>query len=102
MITITTPTTGAGESILTPEALAFVEELARAFESLASQSVSFDECHIDVRGAFANASCRGHASYVGKVGRSTPRTEPRTWRFELRREGDTWKIEHAEARRTSG
>jgi hypothetical protein len=75
--------------------------LARAFDSLASQSVSFDDCQIDVQGVTANASCRGRASYVGKVGSSTPRSEPRTWRFELKREGDTWKIEHAEARRAT-
>lgn len=76
--------------------------LARAFDGLASQTVSFDDCQIDVRGALANASCRGRASYVGKVGRRAPRTEPRTWRFELRRDGDTWKISTAEARLTSG
>jgi hypothetical protein len=76
--------------------------LARAFEGLTSQSVSFDDCQIAVHGITANASCRGQASYVGKVGRGEPRTEPRTWRFELRRDGETWKIENAEARRTSG
>ena len=76
--------------------------LSRAFESLASQTVSFDDCDIDVQGTTANASCRGQASYVGKVGRGAPRTEPRTWRFELRRDGETWKIANAEARRTSG
>lgn len=76
--------------------------LARAFDSLASQTVSFDSCDIDVRGAVANASCRGQASYVGKVGRTEPRTEPRTWRFELRRDGERWTIERAEARRGSG
>jgi hypothetical protein len=76
--------------------------LARAFDSLASQSVSFETCDIDVRGATANASCRGRASYVGKVGRDEPRTEPRTWHFELERVGETWKIAHAEARRISG
>jgi hypothetical protein len=71
--------------------------LTRAFEGLSSQSVSFDDCQIDVAGAIANASCRGHASYVGKVGRGVARTEPRTWRFELRRDGETWKIANAEA-----
>jgi hypothetical protein len=76
--------------------------LARAFDSLESQTVSFDDCQIDVNGATANASCRGQASYVGKVGRGAPRTEPRTWRFELRRDGETWKIASATARRTSG
>jgi hypothetical protein len=76
--------------------------LARAFDSLSSQSVSFDTCDIDVRGATANASCRGRASYVGKVGHNQPRSEPRTWHFELQRVGETWKIAHAEARRISG
>jgi hypothetical protein len=75
--------------------------LARAFNNLASQNVSFDNCEIDIKGAVANASCRGQASYVGKVGSREPRTESRTWRFELRREGDVWKIEDVDARRLS-
>jgi hypothetical protein len=73
--------------------------LARAFAGLASQDVAFDDCEIDVRGTRANASCRGKASYVGKIGSGELRTESRTWRFELRRDGDAWKIENAEARR---
>lgn len=73
--------------------------LARAFQDLSSQNVSFNNCDIDIRGAVANASCSGEASYVVKVGSREPRTEPRLWRFELRREGDAWKIENAETRR---
>jgi hypothetical protein len=73
--------------------------LARAFDSLRSQQLSLQECQIDVHGATANASCRGQARDVGKVGSGEPRIEPRTWRFELRREGEAWKIAHAEARR---
>jgi tetratricopeptide (TPR) repeat protein len=75
--------------------------LARAFQNLASQNVSFHDCDIDIRGAVANASCRGQASYVGKVGSREPRTEAMGWRFELRRDGDAWKIEQAEMRRQS-
>jgi hypothetical protein len=73
--------------------------LARAFAGLASQNVAFDDCQIDVRGVTANASCRGRTSFIGKAGNGEPRTESRTWRFELRRDGDAWKIENAEARR---
>jgi len=73
--------------------------LARAFESLRSQELSLQDCEIDVHGPTANASCRGQAQYVGKVGSGEPRIEPRTWRFELRREGEAWKIANAEARR---
>jgi hypothetical protein len=69
--------------------------LARAFAGLESQRVSFDDCNIDVRGETAAASCRGLASYVGKVGSREPRTEPRQWTFELRRDGEAWKIESA-------
>jgi hypothetical protein len=73
--------------------------LARAFQDLSSQTVQFDNCDINIRGAVANASCSGEASYVVKVGSREPRTEPRLWRFELRRDGDAWKIENAETRR---
>jgi hypothetical protein len=73
--------------------------LASAFQDLSSQNVSFDNCDIDVRGAVANASCSGQQSYVVKVGDRAPRTEPRLWRFELRRDGDEWMIENAEMRR---
>ena len=77
------------------------KQLAKAFQDLSSQNVSFENCEIDIRGAVANASCRGQASYVVKVGDRAPRTEPRTWRFELRRDGEAWKIESAETRRLS-
>jgi hypothetical protein len=70
--------------------------LARAFAGLESQNVAFNDCNIDVRGATANASCRGLASYVGKVGSGQLRTEPRQWTFELRRDGEAWKIESAQ------
>jgi tetratricopeptide (TPR) repeat protein len=73
--------------------------LARAFQDLSSQNVQFNNCDINIRGAVANASCSGEASYVVKVGSREPRTEPRLWRFELRRDGDAWKIENAETRR---
>lgn len=72
--------------------------LARAFQNLASQNLYFEDCRISVQGETASASCRGEASYVGKVGGGTPRVEPRAWEFELRRDGDDWKIAHAEAR----
>jgi len=70
--------------------------LARAFASLESQDVSFDNCEIRVTGSLASASCRGTASYVGKVGSRQARTEPRQWNFELKLHGDDWKIEKAQ------
>jgi hypothetical protein len=73
--------------------------LARAFEGLASQSLSLRDCEIKVRGATADASCGGQASYVGKIGSGERHTEPRSWRFELRRDGDAWKIATVDTRR---
>jgi hypothetical protein len=72
--------------------------LSRAFASLESQDVSFDNCSIDVKGATASASCRGRASYVGKVGNRQPRTEARQWNFELTLQGEDWKIAKADVR----
>lgn len=74
--------------------------LARAFASLASQDVSFDNCNVSVSGPTATASCRGHATYVGKIGSRDRRTEARQWTFQLRRDAnDAWQIERAQAAR---
>jgi hypothetical protein len=71
--------------------------LARAFSSLASQTIAFEECRIDVAGPSATAECPGRATFVGKVGSREPRTESRLWRFQLGREGEAWTIRSAEA-----
>ena len=72
--------------------------LSRAFASLESQDVSFDNCTIDVKGATASALCHGRTSYVGKVGNRQLHTEPRQWHFELKLQGDDWKIARADVR----
>ena len=76
-------------------------DLAKAFSDLSSQSVSFDRCSVNIEssGATAKASCSGKASYVAKVGIKEQRTESRTVRFELKRNGDAWKIEKAQTGR---
>jgi hypothetical protein len=73
--------------------------LAKAFANLSSQSMSFDNCDINVNGATARASCRGRASYIQKVGSQERHIEPRTVRFDLKRDGDAWKILKAETSR---
>jgi hypothetical protein len=73
--------------------------LARAFSNLSSQSMSFDNCDVNVTGPTAHASCRGRASYVVKVGSQERHDEPRTVRFDLKRDGDAWKIMKAETSR---
>lgn len=73
--------------------------LARAFDGLQSQTLTFDDCDVQVHGDSANASCHGTARYVPKVGSREPRIEPRRWTFILRRAGTDWKIDTARAER---
>ena len=73
-----------------------VDELAltNAFDRAASRDIALDACNIDVQGSTASASCRGNAR-LAAGGNAAP-SEARLWRFDLRRDGDDWKIESAE------
>jgi len=73
--------------------------LSRAFKDLASQSLVFDACDVAIRGTLANATCRGTASYVPRIGSPDPRIERRVWTFTLRRGEDDWTIESARTSR---
>jgi tetratricopeptide (TPR) repeat protein len=73
--------------------------LARAFDGLESQSLTFDACDVRVRGELATAICQGSARYVPKIGSREPRTERRVWNFSLHKAGDDWQIESARANR---
>ena len=73
--------------------------LARAFDDLESQHLTFDSCDVQVHGASAAAACRGTTRYVPKVGSRDPRTEARTWNFTLRKDGTDWKIDTARVER---
>jgi hypothetical protein len=69
--------------------------LARAFDGLQSQSLTFDACDVRVVGDAATATCRGTASYVTKVGSRDPRVEPRVWSFVLHKSAGNWTIDSA-------
>jgi len=73
--------------------------LARAFEGLESQSLTFDSCDVELRGAAARAICHGSARYVPKIGSRELHTEPLVWSFELRKTEGDWTIESAKASR---
>jgi hypothetical protein len=73
--------------------------LARAFDGLASQSLTFQNCDVKVDGSAATAACSGTARYVPKIGSREPRVEPRRWSFSLRKRGADWQIENARAER---
>jgi hypothetical protein len=67
--------------------------LARAFSGLESQTLEFEECHIDVGRARGVAQCRGRATYVGRVGNRIPETQKRSWTFQLLKTGESWAID---------
>lgn len=71
--------------------------LARAFDGLASQQVSLGSCDVTVTGPAARATCSGSATWQPKVGGGV-RTEARRWSFDLRKNGEAWRIERAVAR----
>jgi hypothetical protein len=73
--------------------------LARAFNGLESQTLTFDACDVRVRGDAATATCRGSARYVPKIGSREPRVEPRVWNFTLHKDEGDWKIDSARAER---
>jgi hypothetical protein len=73
--------------------------LARAFDGLRSQQITFNNCNLEVNGEAASAKCRGSTRYVPKVGSHDPRIEPRVWNFSLRKQGTDWTIESARAER---
>ena len=73
--------------------------LARAFDGLASQTLTFNACDVRVRGEAATATCEGSAQYVPKIGNRQPHVEPRVWNFTLHKAGTDWKIDSARAER---
>ena len=73
--------------------------LNRAFDQLAEQSVSFDECAIDVKGVLAEARCTGTIRFVPKSGGRLAQVEPRRWDFTLRKAYTGWVIYEVKDRR---
>jgi hypothetical protein len=75
-----------------------VKALARAFDRLESQTIAFKHCVIAVDRMTAAATCTGDARYVPRVGRKNVQSEPREWRFKLRRVDEAWVIASVEIR----
>jgi len=73
--------------------------LARAFDSLQAQTLTFTTCDVDFRGPAAVATCEGSTKYTPRYGSHEPRVEPRVWTFTLRKLGGDWKIDSVRAGR---
>jgi len=72
--------------------------LSRAFANLESQSITFDDCKTTVSGAAASASCRGTATYIGRLGSRNTLTERREWTFKLQKAGNAWEVQSVQVR----
>jgi hypothetical protein len=71
--------------------------LSRAFDSLTTQTVSLQNCTIDIMGATARASCSGRASWTPKIG-GGEQSATRKWTFNLNEADGEWHIVQVQAR----
>jgi hypothetical protein len=65
--------------------------LSRAFGSLSSQQIQFNDCRIQVTQSTAYASCAGKASWTPRVG-GGPKEQARRWQFDLKQVAGDWQI----------
>lgn len=72
--------------------------LARAFQSLRSQEITFTGCRMAIETIAASVDCDGWTTFVPRIGSRDPRTEQRRWNFQLRKRGGTWTITEARIR----
>jgi ketosteroid isomerase-like protein len=72
--------------------------LTRAFDSIESQQMYFENCDVQVSESGATASCGGWLTYVPKVGKKDPRSISRQWDFALQKGAGEWRITTAAVR----
>jgi hypothetical protein len=73
--------------------------LARAFDSLQSQTLTFTACDVNFHGPVATATCEGSTRFTPRFGSRVARVEPRVWTFTLRKRGADWQIDSVRAER---
>jgi hypothetical protein len=71
--------------------------LSRAFGTLASQQLEFEQCALDVIGQRATVRCSGSLQYVRRIGAATPQSRTLSWDFELDRSTGRWLISRVTA-----
>jgi hypothetical protein len=80
----------AGAALLWPGVDTFA--LARTFETLSSQRITFDRCDVSAAGDRALAACAGVVVFVRRGGDGTAESVPVDWTFTLDRSSGKWKI----------
>jgi hypothetical protein len=73
--------------------------LAKAFDQVRQENLTFDSCDVGVYGRTAVASCAGTTQYVPKVGSKSTRVERQQWRISLSQATDAWVIDKVEVSR---
>jgi hypothetical protein len=71
--------------------------LSRAFGTLASQQLNFEQCALDVIGERATVRCSGSLQYVRRIGTAAPQSRAAFWDFELDRSTGQWLIRRVTA-----
>jgi len=66
--------------------------LSRAFGTIRSQGLSFENCEIQVSVNSATARCRGAIRFVPKVGSRIPITAQQEWLFRMQKRDTSWQI----------
>ena len=66
--------------------------LGRAFSTLKSQGLTFEDCRIVWDESTATAQCDGTLEFVRRVGRPVPFTTHQRWVFRMRKVGSDWQI----------
>lgn len=69
-----------------------VAGVARAFENVDRQALTFSDCRVTTVGKFATAVCPGQVRYVGRVGGRRMQERHGTWTIALERNGDAWQF----------
>jgi hypothetical protein len=73
-------------------------ELGRAFNSVKSQNLVFDNCEVEMLDEIALARCTGSLSYVPRVGVTKERTRQLNWVIEMAQKSDArWVIRRVTA-----
>lgn len=72
--------------------------LARAFNALEAQTVTFERCNASLGADRGIASCSGSATYVTGMGHRTSFTERRQWTFLFEKADERWVIGAVETR----
>jgi hypothetical protein len=72
--------------------------MAKAFDQLREENLTFESCAISVFGQTATAVCVGTTSYVPKVGNKSARVDRQQWLISLRQAADAWVIDTVEVR----